>query len=96
MQDEDCLILDEAVNAIIHLDLDIQLQNLQQKNNSAPSNKADKRGEINELFEEIYALFNTIKLKRILKKNLQFLVMEFLPSKRKKKGDVFFVSYMPP
>lgn len=32
MQDEDWIILDEASISIIHLDLDIQLQDLQQKN----------------------------------------------------------------
>ncbi|CAK8579205.1 unnamed protein product [Lathyrus sativus] len=97
MQYEDYIVFDEAPNATIHLDVDVQLQDLQQKNNLTPSNKDDKRGEIVEVLDEIYALFDTIKLKRIWKKNLQFMkLMEFLPNKRKKKDDVFVVSYMPP
>lgn len=96
MQDEDYIILEEAPISIIHSDLDIQLQDFQQNNSLTPSNKVDKRGEINELLDDIYALFNIIKLKRIWKKNLKFLkVMEFLPNKRKKKDDLFFGSYMP-
>ncbi|CAL5202776.1 unnamed protein product [Lathyrus oleraceus] len=97
MQYEDYIVLDEAPNVIICLDVDVQLQDLQKKNSPTPSNKADKRGEIDKVLDEIYALFKTIKLKIIWKKNLQFLkMMEFLPNKRKKKDDVFFLSYIPP
>lgn len=53
--------MDEAPNEIICLDVDVQLQDLQQNNSLTPSNKVDKRGEIDEVLDEIYALFNTIK-----------------------------------
>lgn len=94
-QCENYIVLGEAPNLTIHLYVGIQLQDLQQENSLTPRNKDDKRGEINEVLDEIYVLFNTIKLKKIWKKNLQFLkVMEFLPNKKRKKDDVFCVSYM--
>ncbi|KAI5394774.1 hypothetical protein KIW84_061407 [Lathyrus oleraceus] len=73
MQYEDYIVLDEAPNIIIRLDVDVQLQDLQQKNSPTPGSKADKRGEINKVLDGIYELFDTIKLNRIWKKNLQFL-----------------------
>lgn len=57
--------MDETQNAIICSDVDVQLQDLQQKNSHTPSIKVDKRGEIDEVLDEIYALFDTIKLKRL-------------------------------
>ncbi|CAL5187728.1 unnamed protein product [Lathyrus oleraceus] len=97
MQDEHCIDLDEDPNLIIYLKVDIQQQDLQQKNIPNSKIKDDKIGEIDKVLDEIDALFSTIKLKRIWKKNLQFMkVMELLPNKRKKNDDVFFVSYMPP
>lgn len=61
------------------------------------SKKVDEKEEIDEVLDEIYAFFDTIKLKRIWKKNIQILsVMEFLPNKRNKNDDVFFMSYMLP
>lgn len=94
---QNCLGLDEASISIIHLDVDVKLQDLRQKNSHTPNNKTDKRGEIDEVLDEIYVLFNSIEMEKIWKKNFQFLkVMEFLTNKRKKKDDVFFVSYMSP
>lgn len=46
MQDEDCIVLGEASILIIRSDLDIQLQDLPQQNSPTPSNKVDKKGEI--------------------------------------------------
>lgn len=67
---EDYIVLDETPNPIIHLDIDIQLQDFQQNNSLPPSNKAKKRREIYEVLDEIYTLLDTIKLKKIWKKNL--------------------------
>lgn len=52
--------------------------------------------EIDKVLNAIYALFFTIKLKKIWRKHHQYLkFIKILPNKRKKKDDVFFVSYMP-
>ncbi|XP_045818815.1 centrosomal protein of 128 kDa-like [Trifolium pratense] len=61
------------------------------------SNKVEKREEIDEVLDAIYALFINFHLKKLWKKHHLYLkFMEFLPNKMKKKDDVFFVSYMPP
>ena len=61
------------------------------------SNKAGKKEEIDEVLDAIYALFIVVHLKMIWKQHhLLIKFMEFLPNKRKKKDDMFFVSYMPP
>jgi hypothetical protein len=61
------------------------------------SDKAGKKEEIDEVLDAIYALFIVVHLKRIWKQHhLFFKFMEFLPNKRKKKDDSFFVSYLPP
>lgn len=99
IQIEDDLVLDEALNSIICLDVDIQQENLQQKHvpRSYFNNKVDGREEIDKVFDVIYALFVTIELKKIWKPHHQYLkFMGVLPNKRKKKDDVFFVSFMPP
>ena len=96
---EDDRVLDETTNLPICEDVDIQPENLQQK--SLPKNyfhnKAYERQEIDKVLDVIYTLFNKIKLKMTWKEHHQyFKFMGLLPNKRKKKDDVFFVSYMPP
>src|SRR3954468_3047567 len=96
---EDDRVLDKTTNLTICEDVDIPQENLQQK--SIPKNyfynKSDERQEIDKVLEDIYALFNKIKPKRIWQKHHQyFKFVGLLPNKRKKKDDVFFVSYMPP
>ncbi|CAJ2637505.1 unnamed protein product [Trifolium pratense] len=61
------------------------------------SNKVEKKYEIDEVLDAIYALFINFHLKKLWRKHHLYLkFMEFLPNKMKKKDDVFFVSYMPP
>ena len=62
-----------------------------------PSSKKDRSEEIDIYLDSFYALFITLHLKRVWK-HLQLCLkfMMFLPQKRKKKDDVFFVSYQPP
>src|SRR3954464_2019139 len=64
---EDDRVLDETTNLTICEDVVIQQENPQQK--SIPKNyfynKADERQEIDQVLEDIYFLFNKIKLKRI-------------------------------
>lgn len=43
VQYEDYIVLDEALNSIIHLDKDIQQQNLQQANIPTSGKKADEK-----------------------------------------------------
>lgn len=73
MQYENCIALDETPNSIIYLNVDIQQQDIQQKNIPNSNNKAYKKGEIEKVLDKIYALFDIINLKGIWKKNLQFL-----------------------
>lgn len=98
IQSGDDIVLDEAKNEIICLDIDIQQENLQRKHVHKEyfSKKVDERKNNNELLDVIYVVFATIKLKKIWKQHHQYLkFMGFLLNKRKKKDDVF-VSYTPP
>lgn len=59
--------------------------------------KEDGSEEVDKYLDSFYALFNTIHLERAWKHTQLYLkFMKFLPNKRKKKDDVFFVSYIPP
>lgn len=92
IQKEDDLILDEVSIVRICLDIDIQHEHLKQKHvpKSFFRNKDDGKEEINKVLDSIYALFSTIKLKRLCKQHHQYLkFMGFLPNKREKRDDVF-------
>jgi hypothetical protein len=92
------LVGKETQKSQLWRDLDVQPEIPQQ--NISPnffSNKAGKKEEIDEVLDAIYALFIVVHLKMIWKQHhLLLKFMEFLSNKRKKKDDVFFVSYMPP
>jgi hypothetical protein len=92
------LVCKETQKSQLWRDLDIQPEIPQQ--NIPPkffSNKEGKKEEIDEVLDAIYALFINLHLRRVWKQHhLLLKFMEFLPNKRKKKDDVFFVSYMPP
>ena len=96
---EDDLVLDETTNLTFFEDVDIQPENLQQQSLSGNyfHNKENDRQEIDRVLDDIYALFNIIKLKMIWKQYHQYLkFMRLLPNKKKEKDDVFFLSYKPP
>jgi hypothetical protein len=72
-----------------------QEQDLQQK--EQPSNKAEEKAEIDKVIDMICALFATVKLKRVWKQYPLFLkFLGFLTKKRKKKDDIFHLSYKTP
>ena len=66
---EDDLVLDETTNLTFFEDVDIQPENLQQQ--SLPGNyfhnKENDKQEIDRVLDDIYAMFNIIKLKMIWK-----------------------------
>lgn len=87
MQNENDLVLDEAPNLMICLDMCISNKKLK-KNvpKSYYGNKVYGREEIKKVLNDIYALFTTIKLKMIWKQHYQYLkFMEFLPKKKEKE-----------
>ena len=92
------LVGKETQKSQLWRDLDVQPEIPQQ--NIPPnffSDKAGKKEDIDEVLDAIYALFIVVHLKRIwMQHHLFFKFMEFLPNKRKKKDDSFFVSYLPP
>ena len=57
----------------------------------------ENKEEINQVIDEICALFNKKKLGRIWTPQYLYLkFMEFLPNQRKKTDDVISVSFWPP
>ncbi|WJX77461.1 hypothetical protein P8452_60769 [Trifolium repens] len=97
---ENDLVWKETRKSQLFRSLDAHQEIRQQNNNPDPNfinKKKEKKEEIDEVLDAIYALFINFHLKKIWKKHHLYLkFMEFLPNKMKKKDDVFFVSYMPP
>ncbi|KAK2437695.1 hypothetical protein QL285_022557 [Trifolium repens] len=57
----------------------------------------ENKAEIDRIIEEICALFEKKELRRIwTPQNIYLKFMEFLPNQRKKRDDVFSVSFWPP
>ena len=68
-----------------------------QEQEEHPSNIADEKSEIDKVIDMIYALFATVKLKKVWKQySLYLKFFGFLTNKRKKKDDIFHLSYKTP
>ena len=96
---DEYLVWREARNFQIWEDAEVQLEIHQQINISSHhlSIKEERDKELDRLLDTLNALFIIPHLKRAWKQHHRYLkFMEFLPQKRKKKDDVFFVSYYPP
>lgn len=96
---EDHVVWREAQSSQFWKGVKIQQERTQQSMvpTNVSSSKEDRSEELDRYLDSFYALFIVLHIERVWKHlQLYFKFMMFLPQKRKKKDDVFFVSYQPP